>query len=147
MVFLLALVSDAVGEDFIEWVELNYALTIENEFNSTHQTEEGSIDLTLHHNVAVNLSIDEVETDSRLLTSSTEDTLTTSYKLSGNNLTPSDTEYKSADDFIVSTYQVAKPGTDYSTMTFYCQGESHPVRANDKGTYTSKIRITAVLQQ
>ena len=100
--------------------------------------------LTLNHDGAATIQASvQVSGDEVLTSTSTSDTLATSYKLTGAALGASaDGDWVSAAAFIAPEKSYTVEGTGPSEITFWAQGISTADRANDAGTYTGSIILT-----
>ncbi len=145
-VLLFATVAKA--QSFVEWTQEPYTITLSPHFTAVNQTRTGATNLVLHHDVDVTVSISEPVVGDNVLScteAGSTDTLTTSYKLSGTRLSPSDSSWVSAANFVGRNYTLsAAAGEPYeSTIQLDVRGAGATNEANDEGEYTATITVTA----
>ncbi len=126
------------------WEQSEYTATITSHFGGTSQTRSGSTVLTLNHDFVVTIHASVPRAGDEVLASPTNDTLTTSYKLTGAALGSSaDSDWVSSSAFISPGNLYTVEGTGPSEITFWVRGISATGRANSAGTYTASIILTA----
>ena len=125
------------------WVQPEYTVTITTHFSSTSQSRSGSTVLTLNHDGAATIQASVAVSGDEVLTASSSDTLTTSYKLTGAALGGSaDGDWISSSAFILPEKSYSVEGTGPSEITIWVQGISAADRSNDAGAYTGSIILT-----
>ena len=126
------------------WAQPTGSVTISTHFQATSQSWSGSTVLTLNHDGAVTIQASVATGGDEVLTASTNDALVTSYKLTGAALGGSaDGDWVSSSAFISPARSYSVEGTGPSEITFWARGTSAADRANDAGTYTAVIILTA----
>jgi len=118
-------------------------VTISTHVTGTSQSPSGSTALTLNHDGPVTIQASVAVSGDEVLTASSSDTLTTSYKLTGAALGASaDADWISAAAFIAPEKSYSAEGTGPSEITIWVRGTSAADRANDQGAYTAAIILT-----
>ena len=130
------------------WTSESYNLEILTHFTQVGQQLPGSAALTLEHTEGVTLTISAAGEGKEVLTCQTAgsgDTLLTKYKLTGADLGgAADSTWVSSSDFINPSRSYSLPYTDgVSEVTLEVQGTAADNRANDAGTYTASLIVTA----
>ena len=132
----------AFGET--QWAQPEATATISTHFNGTALSRSGSTVLTLNHDQAVTIRASVTTTGDETLTSSGNDTLTTAYKLTGVALGGSaDDEWVSSSAFISPQKSYSVAGIGPSQITFWVCATAAADRANDAGTYSARVILTA----
>ena len=102
--------------------------------------------MTLYYNVSVNIVPSDATNDG-VLTSSASDTLTTSYKLTGDDMTNPDSSWVTSGDFTGKSYaQTHTAGDGDCVITVNVKaaaGASGPGACPDAGDYSTTITLTA----
>ena len=126
-----------------EWVDKTGAITLAPNLSGTSQTCTGSVSLTLNHDGRATIQASVTTSGDETLTSSSSDTLTTSYKLTSQAFAGDDDKtWVAAADFILPTRSYRVVGGGPSEVVLEVQGISAANRANDAGAYTGSIVLT-----
>lgn len=122
------------------WVGQPYSLSIPTHIAASGQTVNGSLLLTLQHDVSCSVVISVAQPGNQVLKRGGQ-SLVTAYKLTGAALSDGDADYLASDAFIARTYHL--PGTGPSdALTLWVQGTAPSGQALDAGAYTSTIVMT-----
>ena len=138
---------NATVDQFFEWRDSDPSITPAN-FTASAQTKGSTVLLTVWTNVAA--TITPTTSDGKLgVLTSDHDTLTTEYKMTGTDLVTPDAAWKSsgaAGTFNTggNSYQVKLVDTTgVYTMTMNAQATTSAAKANDAGSYTCQVVLTA----
>jgi hypothetical protein len=127
-----------------EWTQPNYSVTIAAPLTKTGDVQSGSAVLTLNHDGPVTIQVAAASSGSEVLNSSTHDTLTTSYKLTGPALSNPDSEWVPSATFVSPATSYSIPGIGpASQLTLWARAQTAAARANDSGNYTASLVLTA----
>lgn len=149
----------ATVDSFAEWASSNSTTIAAADFagsvDGTSVSAAGedltvSRALTLYANATVTITAAGDATNSGIATSGTSDTLTTSYKLTGADITTPDSAWKAAGTeegqffYASNSYEVTHTNGDGSyEVTLQVQLESEDAAASDAGDYTCGVTLTA----
>ncbi len=129
------------------WVSPTYNLDIATHFTQVGQQQGGSVVMTLVHSVDVTLNASAEGANTEVFvcqTGGSTDTLVTKYKFTGADLSAPDATWVTSTDFINPGRSYQVPYTDgVSEITLQTQCTSDAGRAQDAGSYTASLRITA----
>jgi hypothetical protein len=138
---------NATVEQFFEWTDVNPSIDLPN-FTASNQTKGSSVVLTVWTNVGATITPSVTDGKDAVLTKGTE-VLTTEYKMTGADLGgTADGAWKGSGAggaFITAnTYTVQQAGgTGVYTMTMNAQATTSAVKANDSGSYSCQVVLTA----
>ena len=139
---------NATVDQFFEWRDSDPSITLAN-FTAVAQTKGSTVLLTVWTNVGAIITPSTSDGKSGVLTSTGSDTLTTEYKMTGTDLgATADVAWKSSGvggTFITgNTYTVQQvDGNGVYTMTVNAQATTSAAKANDAGSYTCQVVLTA----
>jgi len=122
----------------------DYSVTIASPLTKADDTQSGSVVMTLDHDGPVTIHVSAASSGSEVLRSSTNDTLTTSYKLAGPSLSNPDAEWVPSATFILpaTSYGVQSMGPS-SEIIIRVRAQTAAGRANDTGKYEASLVLTA----
>lgn len=127
-----------------EWAQANYSVTIASPLIKAGDVQSGSAVLTLNHDGPVTIQASAASSGSEVLKSPTNDTLTTSYKLTGPALSNPDADWVPSATFIAPATSYSIPGIGpASQVTLWARAQTAAARANDSGSYTASVILTA----
>jgi hypothetical protein len=135
----VAACGSALGD--ASWTGQPYSATVAEHLTGTGQARSGSLAISLSHDVpcTVAVSVDRAGDEVLRLDG---DWLATSYKLNGAALENGDAEWVDSTTFLSRSYAV--PGTGPADeLTLWVRAAAAPDRANEAGTYTAAIVLTA----
>ena len=125
------------------WQQSNYPVTIATHFTGRGQGLTGSTVMVLNHDGAATIRAAASSGGSEVLKSASNDSLTTSYMLTGAVLgATADTDWVSSSAFIDAGRSYSVQGTGPSKITLSLRGVSRSDRAVDAGTYNASIILT-----
>ena len=129
------------------WTAPNYNLEIGTHFTQVGPQHAGSVVVTLGHTEDVTLNVSANAAGKEVFACEAPgsgDTLLTRYKLTGADLAAPDAEWVSSSDFILPSRTYLVPYTDgVSQITLEAQCTASDNRAQDQGSYTASLIITA----
>ena len=127
-----------------QWTQPNYSVTITSRLTKADDTQYSSAVMRLDHDEPVTIHVSAASSGSEVLRSSTNDTLTTSYKLTGLSLSNPDDGWVPSATFVspARSYGVQSIGP-FSEITIWAQAQTAAGRANDSGSYEASMVLTA----
>ncbi len=124
------------------WVGQPYSVTIANPITARNQSQSDSLTMTLEHDKVCDIDVSVAQAGDEVLRSSTDDTLTTDYMLTSSAIQGGgDATWVPSSQFVGGNYKVT--GTGPSDITIWVLATSAPDRANDAGTYSAQVILTA----
>jgi hypothetical protein len=134
---LLWLCGQALGAT--AWVGQPYQLTMPTHISAAGQSFNGSINLTLDHDVPCTLAVSVFSSGDEVLKRGAS-TLTTFYKLSGPQIANGDGDWVGSTEFLTHIYTVLGSGVG-DTITLSVKGTA-PSSAPDAGDYSASVILT-----
>ena len=134
-------------DQFFEWRDSDPSITPAN-FTASAQTKDSDVLLTVWTNVGATITPTTADGKLGVLTSD-HDTLTTEYKMTGADLVTPDNAWKSsgaAGTFNTGGNSYAVKLVDTTgiyTMTMNAQATTSATKANDAGSYSCQVVLTA----
>jgi hypothetical protein len=123
------------------WSGQPYTLAVPDHITGAGQKHIGSLEMTLDHDTPCTITVSVAKAGDEVLASA-GDTLATSYKLTGTALQGGgDPAWVDSSKFLTGNYSVAE-GED-PKITIWVQAAASSGRANDAGTYSASVILTA----
>lgn len=142
--FIVGCVAHSAVFGALGWQYPPHTVTIATHFTGTSQAQSGSTVMTLKHPQPATIQASVATAGDEVLTCSTSDILATSYKLTGAALGgTADTDWVASSAFISPARSYSIAGAGPLEITIWVQGVSAANRANDAGTYTASVILTA----
>lgn len=122
------------------WSNQPYTLAVPDPITGAGQVRIGSLDMTLDHDTPCTITVSVAKAGDAVLTFA-GDTLATSYRLTGTALQGGgDPAWVDSSTFLTGNYSVE--GAD-PKITIWVQAAASSGRANDAGTYSASVILTA----
>ncbi len=140
IVFGLICAAGGLALGDASWSGQPYTLAISNHITGRGQVQSGSLAMTLNHDAPCTITV-SVETAGDEALASANDTLVTSYKLTGTALQNADGDWVDSTTFLTHSYNVlgAGPGDE---ITLWARAVAGTNRANNAGDYTASVILT-----
>jgi len=122
------------------WLDGPYTLAMEESITAGGRESSGSVVMTLVHNEPCQISMSVLHEGDEVL-SCNGDTLTTNYKLAGENLQNPDAEWIDPQTFLQKAYQIMSFGPE-SQVTLWVRATASMMRANEAGNYEASLVMT-----
>lgn len=126
-----------------QWLGDPYSLSIANHISACNQSQSSSLTMTLEHTKRCTIRVSVAQAGNEVLRSSGGDTLTTAYRLTGPSLQGGgDANWVASSTFRTRSYTVTTTGPS-DPITIWARATSAGNRANDAGTYSAQVILTA----
>ncbi len=140
---LVSFIACAYALGATGWARPEYTATVSTHFSGASQAHSGSTVLVLNHDRAATIRVSVATAGDEVLTSVYNDTITTSYKLTGTALGGSaDGDWVSSAAFISPAHSYSVEGVGPSEITIWVRGICAADRSNDAGAYTGSVILT-----
>lgn len=123
------------------WPGQPYTLTVADHITGPGQARSGSSAMTLDHDVPCTITVSVAEAGDETLACA-GDALVTRYRLTGTALQNGDAEWVDSSTFLTRSYSVQGTGPS-DEITIWVQATAGSGRANDAGTYSASVILTA----
>ena len=124
------------------WPGQPYTLAVPDHITGAGKACSGSLVMTLDHDTPCTITVSVAKADDEILASA-GDTLATSYKLTGTALlNEGDGDWVDSSTFRTREYIVSSTGPS-DGITIWVRATASSGRANDAGTYSASIILTA----
>jgi hypothetical protein len=123
------------------WSGQPYTLAVPDHITGAGQARSGSLVMTLDHDTPCTITVSVAKAGDEVLASA-GDTLATSYKLTGAALQNGDAEWVDSSTFLTRNYSVPETGPS-DGITLWVRAAAGSGRANDAGTYSASVILTA----
>jgi len=124
------------------WAGQPYAVSVANHISARKQSQSDSLKMTLQHDSPCSITVSVAQAGDEVLTLSGSDILTTAYMLRGPSLQNGDGDWVASSVFLTHSYLVEGNGPSDEITIWVC-ATSADDRANDAGSYSSAVTLTA----
>jgi len=124
------------------WAGQPYSISLASHVSAPNQSQSDSLTMMLEHDSPCSISVSAAQAGDEVLSLSGGDILTTAYKLTGPSLQNGDGDWVASSMFLTRSYTVQGNGP-FDEITIWVCATSAADRANDAGTYSAEVILTA----